>query len=281
MGVLSRGLPTTAAPRGFPHVARGGWAVLKVATWNVNSVRMRTEQIVPWLAQERPDLLALQETKVPDTEFPADVFLTAGYHALYAGQKSYNGVAILSRGRGTEIVTEVPGLNDPQRRILAGVFDKITLVNVYVPNGFEVGSEKYAYKLEWLRHFTLYAASLVQSGNDVIILGDFNIAPEDRDVYDPVAWEGNVLVSPPERERLQRLSALGLTDVFRLFRQDAGFYSWWDYRAGNYRRNHGLRIDLILASESLASRCIDCRIDKKLRGQSKPSDHAPVIAEFR
>lgn len=255
--------------------------VLKVATWNINSVRMRTEQIVPWLAQERPDLVALQETKVPDAEFPADVFLAAGYQPLYAGQKSYNGVAILSRGTGTELATEVPGLNDPQRRMLAGVFDKITLVNVYVPNGFEVGSDRYAYKLEWLQHFTLYAASLVRSGNDVIILGDFNIAPEDRDVYDPVAWEGNVLVSPPERERLQRLSALGLTDVFRLFRQDAGFYSWWDYRAGSYRRNHGLRIDLILASESLVSRCIDCRIDKELRGQPKPSDHAPVIAEFR
>ena len=256
--------------------------MLKVATWNVNSVRTRIELIVPWLAQECPDLLALQETKVPDTEFPADVFLAAGYQSLYAGQKSYNGVAILSRrGTGTDIVTEVPGLNDPERRILVGVFDRITLVNVYVPNGFEVGSARYTYKLEWLQHFTLYAASLLRGGNDVIILGDLNIAPEDRDVYDPVAWEGNVLVSPPERECLQRISALGLTDVFRLFRQDAGFYSWWDYRAGCYRRNHGLRIDLILASESLASRCVDCRIDKKLRGQPKPSDHAPVIAEFR
>ncbi|MGH8508323.1 MAG: exodeoxyribonuclease III [Gammaproteobacteria bacterium] len=255
--------------------------MLKVATWNVNSVRIRTEQILPWLARERPDVLALQETKVPDAEFPADVFLAAGYHSLYAGQKSYNGVAILSRGPGTNLVTEVPGLNDPQRRILVGVFDKITLVNVYVPNGSEVGSEKYAYKLEWLQQFTLYAASLLGGENDVIILGDFNIAPEDRDVYDPAAWEGNVLVSPQERDRLQRLSALGLTDVFRLFRQDAGFYSWWDYRAGSYRRNHGLRIDLILASGSLASRCIDCRIDKESRGQPKPSDHAPVIAEFR
>jgi exodeoxyribonuclease-3 len=254
--------------------------MLKVAAWNVNSLRMRCDQLIDWLAVERPDILALQETKVEDAAFPAARLQAAGYQSLYAGEKAYNGVALLSREPCEDICAELPGLHDPQRRLLSARYGGVRVVNVYVPNGFEIGSEKYLYKLRWLEHLDRYAAGLGKGQDAVILLGDFNIAPEDRDVHDPAVWEGKVLVSAPERAQLRRLLDAGFKDTFRLFPQEAGVYSWWDYRGGSFRRNHGLRIDLVLASEAFAAHCLSCRIDKAARRAPKPSDHAPVIAEF-
>ncbi len=254
--------------------------MLKVATWNLNSLRTRLPQVLDWLIQEQPDLLALQETKMADPEFPVDSFREAGYQSYYCGQKTYNGVATLGKLAGEVILTELPGFEDPQRRVLSVRYGALTVVNVYVPNGSEIGSDKYEYKLRWLKHLQAYIERLLHETAQVLLLGDFNIAPEDRDVHDPRAWEGKVLVSAPERASFQELLAEGLKDTFRLFEQGVGSFSWWDYRAGGFRRNHGLRIDLILASHPLAARCIACWIDKGPRRKAQPSDHAPVVAEF-
>ncbi len=254
--------------------------MLKIATWNVNSLRMRCDQLIEWLGREQPDIVALQETKVVDTAYPVERLSAAGYHSLYAGEKAYNGVALLSRVPGSECCTDLPGLADPQRRLLSVRYGSLRVVNVYVPNGSEVGSEKYRYKLRWLAHLNAYIAGLLERNDALLVLGDFNIAPEDRDVHDPAAWEGSVLVSPAEREQLRRLLAAGFKDTFRLFPQEPAVFSWWDYRAGGFRRNHGLRIDLVLASDALAAKCRACRIDIDPRRAAKPSDHAPVIAEL-
>ncbi len=254
--------------------------MFKIATWNVNSIRVRLPQVVEWLIREQPDVLAVQETKVQDSAFPATAFAEIGYRAAFAGEKTYNGVALLSKAPGEDIAAELPGLGDPQRRLLSARYGALTVVNVYVPNGSELGSEKYRYKLAWLSHFTEYASACLAGTGSLVVLGDFNIAPEDRDVHDPVLWEGGVLVSPAERAALRRLVDLGFADTFRLFEQEAGMFSWWDYRQGAFRRNHGLRIDLVLASPALASRCTACRIDKSQRRYEKASDHAPVVAEF-
>jgi exodeoxyribonuclease-3 len=252
----------------------------KIATWNVNSLKVRLGHVLDWLAAEKPDLLALQETKTVDENFPAEQIEAAGYRAVFAGQKTYNGVATLSLAPGEEVATDLPGLDDPQRRLLASTIDGVRVLNVYVPNGKEVGSDKYAYKLDWLEKLRGYVASELSRHPRLVVLGDFNIAPEDRDVHDPEAWRGKILCSDPERAALGALLDLGLRDLFRLFDQEERLFSWWDYRMLGFRRNHGLRIDLILGSKPLAESCTACRIDKEPRRRERPSDHTPVVAEF-
>jgi exodeoxyribonuclease-3 len=253
---------------------------MKIATWNVNSLRVRLPHVLQWLAAVQPDVLAIQETKTVDEQFPLAELQAAGYAAVFAGQKTYNGVAILSKSPATDIVTDILGLDDPQRRILAATIDGVRVVNLYVVNGSEVGSDKYAYKLDWLAKVTAWLQQQAALYPKLVVLGDFNIAPEDRDVHDPVAWGDGILCSPPERAALQAIQALDLSDTFRQFVQPEKSFSWWDYRAAGFRRNHGLRIDLILASAPLAAACQSCVIDREPRTWEKPSDHTPVMAEF-
>jgi exodeoxyribonuclease-3 len=256
---------------------------VKIATWNVNSLNARLPHLLRWLADVHPDIVALQETKTQDHEFPIDAIRAAGYETVFSGQKTYNGVATLSRGTlrsGDAIDISLPRLDDPQRRLLTTRHDGITVVNVYVPNGAALDSDKYPYKLNWLTHLHDYIADLLARGEQVIVLGDFNIAPTDADVHDPQAWIGQVLVSDTERAHYQALIGLGMRDCFRLFDQPPATFSWWDYRAAAFRRNMGLRIDLILCDAQLASRCRGCDIDKAPRKWERPSDHTPVVAEF-
>lgn len=253
---------------------------MKIATWNVNSLRVRLPQVITWLESARPDVLAIQETKTTDPEFPAAEFLQRGYQVAFSGQKTYNGVAILSRAPLGNLKTGFDDYSDPQRRVLYAETGDVALLNLYVPNGSEVGSEKYAYKLEWLGHARRFIAGLLAARPHLVVLGDFNIAPADADVHDPAAWAGQVLCSAPERAAFTALIGLGLVDCFRKFPQAPASYTWWDYRAAGYRRNLGLRIDHILAGPGAASRCTSCRIDREPRGWERPSDHTPVIAEF-
>jgi exodeoxyribonuclease-3 len=254
--------------------------MLKVASWNVNSLKVRLPHVLAWCGHASPDLLALQETKLVDEKFPVGELSAAGYHSIHSGQPTYNGVAILSRAKGRDPVTDIPGLDDPQRRILAATYGDLRLINLYVVNGKEVGSDKYAYKMEWLARVTDWIAGELRQFENLLVLGDFNIAPDDRDVYDPEAWRERILCSTPERAALQRLLDLGLSDTFRRFEQPEKAFSWWDYRQAAFRRDMGLRIDLILASGPLAGRCTAAWIDKEPRRQERPSDHTPVIAEF-
>ncbi len=253
---------------------------MRIATWNVNSLRVRLPHVLDWLQHAQPDVLAIQETKLTDADFPQEEFKSLGYHATFSGQKTYNGVAILSRTAPTNLITGFPDYEDPQRRVLCADIGDLTLLNLYVPNGSEVASDKYAYKLDWLSHLQSFVRDLLPQTKYLAVVGDFNIAPEDRDVHDPMAWAGSVLVSEPERAEFRKLLAAGLKDTFRLYPQEDNSYSWWDYRAAAFRRNHGLRIDHILANEALASCCRSCRIDKAPRKLERPSDHTPVIAEF-
>lgn len=253
---------------------------MKIATWNVNSLKVRLPHVLQWLEATQPDVLAIQETKTVDENFPLVEIEATGYKSVFSGQKTYNGVAILSKAEVTEVVTDIPDLDDPQRRILAATIGGVRVVNLYVVNGSEVGSEKYAYKLDWLAKVTAWLQEQVTQYPKLIVLGDFNIAPEDRDVHDPVAWEGQILCSEPERTALQTIQSLGLNDVFRQFEQPEKAFSWWDYRAAGFRRNLGLRIDLILASKALSESCTRCVIDREPRTWEKPSDHTPVVAEF-
>lgn len=252
---------------------------LKIATWNVNSLRVRLPQVVQWLTTHEPDVLALQETKVPDEAFPVDEIKAAGYEAIFSGEKSYNGVAILTRVKPADVAAGFDP-SDPQRRCLAATVQGVHLINAYVPNGAEVGSEKYLYKLRWLEQFERYLDQARTRHERVAVVGDFNIAPEDQDVHDPAAWSGSVLVSAPERAAFRRLTALGFEDLLRRFPKEDRCFTWWDYRLGAFRRNLGLRIDHILATPALAQRCRDCRVDRAPRAAPRPSDHAPVIAEF-
>lgn len=255
--------------------------MLKVATWNVNSLNVRLPHVLAWCATARPDVLALQETKLVDEKFPVGELSEAGYGSVYAGQKTYNGVAILSRsGPGSDVVSEVPGLESPERRVLAATVSGVRVINLYVVNGQEVGSEKYAYKLEWLERVREWLAGEMRRHERLLVMGDFNIAPEDRDVHDPEAWRERILCSTPEREALGRILDLGLTDVFRQFDQPEPSFSWWDYRQAAFRRNLGLRIDLVLASKAMADQCSAAWIDVEPRRQERPSDHTPVVAEF-
>ena len=254
--------------------------MLKVASWNVNSLNVRLPHVLAWCDVARPDILALQETKLIDDRFPVEALLEAGYHSVYSGQKTYNGVAILSREQAMDSVTDIDGLDDPQRRILAATIGDVRIIDLYVVNGSEVGSEKFAYKLHWLEQVNRFIAREMQKFDKVIVMGDFNIAPEDRDVHDPEAWHERILCSTPEREALQTMLDFGLSDTFRLFEQEEKIWSWWDYRNAAFRRNMGLRIDLVLASEALANNCSAAYIDKEPRRQERPSDHAPAVAEF-
>jgi exodeoxyribonuclease-3 len=253
---------------------------MRIATWNVNSLRVRLEHLAQWLAANPVDAIALQELKLPDEQFPREQIEALGLKAVHYGQKTYNGVAILARRLPADVVNGMPGDDDPQRRVIAATIGGIRLVNVYVPNGQAIGSDKYVYKLAWLERLRAYLASLLAQHPRLLVVGDFNIAPEDRDVHDPAQWEGSVHVSAPERAALASIAALGLTDLFRRFEQPPKSYSWWDYRMGAFRRNHGLRIDLMLASEALAGRCTACTIDRSMRALERPSDHAPVTATF-
>jgi exodeoxyribonuclease-3 len=253
---------------------------MQIATWNVNSLRVRLPQLLEWLAANQPDIVALQETKVLDEAFPASEIAAAGYQVAFNGQKTYNGVAILARTPLSESVLEIPSFDDQQRRVLAACCGGVRVVNLYVPNGQSIASDKYEYKLRWLKALRVWLRAELAQYPRLLVLGDFNIAPEDRDVHDPAAWSGSVLVSEPERAALGELLQIGLADVFRQFDQPPQTFSWWDYRAGSFRRNHGLRIDLILASTLLAARCTGSRIDKLARSGERASDHAPVIASF-
>ena len=253
---------------------------MKIASWNVNSLRVRLPQVLAWLEAQRPDVLALQEIKLTDNDFPALEFEQVGYQALWAGQPTYNGVALLARQTLEDPVTALPDFRDPQRRVLAASVGGLRIVDLYVPNGQSPDSEKYRYKLDWLAQLESWVQELVQHYPKLVLLGDFNIAPEDRDVHDPAAWEGHVLVSPAERQAFQRLLSHGLRDSFRLLHDGGGSYSWWDYRSAGFRRNQGLRIDHILLSQALAERCGAAYIDTEPRSWERPSDHAPVVAEL-
>ncbi len=251
---------------------------MKLASWNVNSIRQRLTHVVDWLAAHEPDVLALQEIKAEADKFPLADIEATGYHCVLDGQKAYNGVALLSRDTPADVTTGIPGFSDEQRRVIAATYGGTRVINVYVPNGQSVGSDKYRYKLNWLDALVAYVAAELQRYEQLAIVGDFNIAPDDRDVHDPELWRDMVLCSGPERDRLKALLDLGLSDTFRLFDQPEGSWSWWDYREMNFRRKRGLRIDLILASKALAARCSGATIDIEPRKLDKPSDHAPVVA---
>lgn len=254
---------------------------MKIATWNVNSIRQRLGHVKDWLAEHRPDVLALQEIKVVTEAFPAAEFESLGYRCTVDGQKAYNGVAFLSLTEPRDVMRGLPALEDEQKRVLGATFGDVRVLDLYVPNGQSVGSDKYEYKLRWLTALRDYLRDELTRHPKIAVVGDFNIAPEDRDVHDPEEWRGKVLCSDAEREKLAALIALGYADVFRGFEQPQQAFSWWDYRAAAFRRNRGLRIDLILASPGLASACTACGIDAEPRRREQPSDHAPVWATFQ
>lgn len=253
---------------------------VKIATWNVNSLRVRLPHVLAWLSDVKPDVLALQEIKMQEVDFPFEAIHEAGYHAAVSGQKTYNGVAILSKQKPINSLTDIPGLNDPQRRVLCAEIGDICVLNLYVPNGESVGSDKYKYKLNWLHKLDLFLKQDLKKHKKLVILGDFNIAPEEIDVHDPKHWEGSVLFSEPERNAFKEMLAVGFVDCFRERHPEEKAYSWWDYRMNAFKRKMGLRIDHILASEELSKKCTDCYVDKIPRGWERPSDHAPVVATF-
>lgn len=251
---------------------------MNIATWNVNSLKIRLPQVLQWLEANPIDALCLQETKLTNDKFPVTEIEAAGYHVVFSGQKTYNGVAIIARQPLTDVVCNNPLFDDEQQRIIAATMGDTRLICAYVPNGQALDSEKYPYKLAWLEAFIRWVGSELQQHAKLAVLGDFNIAPDDRDVHDPSAWLGQVLVSGPEREAFQALLKLGLSDAFRMFEQADKLYSWWDYRQMAFRRNMGLRIDHILLSDALKRACTACVIDKLPRKWEQPSDHTPVVA---
>ncbi len=252
-----------------------------VATWNVNSIRMRIERLQHWLEQKKPDILCLQETKVVNEDFPVKPFEELGYRCYVHGQKSYNGVAILARIEAADLVKGLPDEDaDAHCRLIAATFGGVRIINVYAPNGGEVGSDKYAHKLEWYRRLRSFLDSTLTPENEVLLCGDFNVAPEDRDVWDPEKWRGQILFSEPEKEALKQLLEWGLSDALRLHHPESGLYTWWDYREGAFHRGWGVRIDHVLLSPPLARRCSAVQIDREERKGQKPSDHAPVVAVF-
>jgi len=255
---------------------------LTVATWNVNSLKVRLPHLLDWLAAHATDIVCLQETKLTDDRFPVDDLKAAGYRSVYAGQKTYNGVAIVLReatvGSPADVQVNLPNFEDEQKRLIAVTVDGLRIVNGYFPNGQAVGSDKYSYKLAWLGRLTEWLRGEVANHGQLLLAGDYNIAPEPRDVHDPAQWEGQVLFSEPERAAFRGLLDLGLADSFRLFEQPERSYTWWDYRNLAFRRKLGLRIDHILLSDALARRCTACAIDVEPRRREQPSDHAPVIA---
>jgi exodeoxyribonuclease-3 len=253
----------------------------RLATWNVNSLKVRLPHLLDWLARTGPDVVCLQETKTEDASFPAAELERAGYRAVYCGQKAYNGVAILSRSEITDVAHGIPGFpDDPKRTISATVLGR-RIVCLYAPNGEAPGTDKYAYKLRWYEALARWLAEELAREPRLAVLGDMNVAPEDRDVHSPKRWEGKIHVSGPEREALRKVVDVGLKDAFRLFPQPEKAFSWWDYRLKAYERGWGLRIDLILLAPELAARCTACTIDEAPRRLERPSDHAPVLAELR
>lgn len=253
---------------------------MKFATWNVNSLAVRLPQVLEWLAAHPVDALVLQETKLTDDKFPRADIEAAGYAVLFHGQKTYNGVALLSRGVALEPVRNMPGFDDEQARVIAGTVEGVRTIGAYFPNGQAPDSEKFQYKMRWLDALQAWLARELAEHPKLVLMGDFNIAPEDRDVYDPVAWAGQIHCTPQERAHFQALLGLGLVDAFRLFDQPPRSWSWWDYRNLAFRKNQGLRIDHILVSPALRSRVLGCTIDKLPRKNERPSDHAPVLLEL-
>ncbi len=252
---------------------------MKLVTWNVNSLNVRLPRLLAWLAAHAPDVVCLQETKLEEAKFPRDALRDAGYDAHCAGQKTYNGVAILVRNglAAGAVVRGIPGYEDPQQRVIAATIDTLRVISVYVPNGQEVGSDKYAYKLGWCAAAARYFAAERAAHSSLAVLGDFNVAPDDRDVHDPALWAGKLLCSDPERAAFRSFLACGLKDSFRLFDQPPKTFSWWDYRQLGFPKNHGLRIDHVLLSDELAARCTASTIDRNERKGEKPSDHAPAL----
>jgi exodeoxyribonuclease-3 len=253
---------------------------MKLATWNVNSVNVRLPQLLDWVAAARPDILCLQELKCEEARFPRAALEAAGYVAAVSAQKTYNGVAILARSAPADVVADIPGFADEQKRVLAATVEGVRVMCVYCPNGQAVGSDKYDYKLRWFAALRDYLARELARHPRLAVAGDFNVAPEDRDVHDPKAWEGQVHVSEPERAAWRALLAVGLQDSFRLFEQPEKTFSWWDYRMMAFRRNAGLRIDHVLVSAPLAQACTASSVDQAPRKLERPSDHAPAIAEL-
>jgi exodeoxyribonuclease-3 len=253
---------------------------MKLATWNVNSLTVRLPHVLDWMREHEPDVLCLQETKVEDAKFPLSAFRELGYEAAFAGQKSYNGVAIVSRLPFGEIAIGIPGWADTQQRVISATIAGVRVVCVYVPNGEALGSTKFDYKMQWLDALREWLAHALAPHARLAVAGDYNIAPEPRDVHDPAAWENKIHFTPPEREKLHALFGIGLADAFRLFEQPDRSYTWWDYRMMAFRRKMGLRIDHILLSPALVLVCKACWIDIEPRKRERPSDHAPVIAEL-
>ena len=251
---------------------------MKLATWNINSITVRLPQLLDWLAAHPVDVLVLQETKVVDEKFPRAAIEAAGWRVEHFGQPSYNGVALLSRAPAQHVVRNIPGHDDAQARVIAATVDGVRVVGAYVPNGQAPGSDKYAYKLRWLEALGGWLRGEIAAHPQLVLMGDFNIAPDDRDVHDPALWAGQIMCTDEERAHFRGLQALGLADAFRLFEQPPKSYSWWDYRMLAFRRNQGLRIDHVLVGEALKSRVTACEIDKATRRNERPSDHAPVIA---
>jgi len=253
---------------------------MKIVTWNVNSLNVRLPHVLDWLAANKPDALCLQETKQEDSKFPYEALKEVGYNAIHSGQKTYNGVAIISPHSLDDVHMGIPNFADEQKRLIAATINGVRIVCVYIPNGQAVGSDKYAYKLNWLQAFTPWLESEIAQHSKLALLGDYNIAPEDIDCHDPAAWVGQVLVSEPEREAFKALTHLGLEDSFRLFEKGEGQFSWWDYRMAGFRRNLGMRIDHILVTPALSKTCTTSYIDKTPRKLERPSDHTPVVLEF-
>ena len=250
---------------------------MRIATWNVNSLSVRLPQVLDWLAANPVEVLALQELKLTDDKFPAAAFAEAGYQAQWFGQKTYNGVALVSRTEGTQVVKNIPGFKDDMSRVIAASYDGLRVIGAYFPNGQEPGSDKFAYKMRWLDALHQWVRAELQAHPQLVLLGDYNITFDDLDVWDPVALKETIHCTSAEREKLQALIALGLTDSMRLFDQPEKNYSWWDYRDFAFRRNRGLRIDHILVSEALKARATACAVDKAPRKNERPSDHAPVV----
>ena len=253
---------------------------MKLATWNVNSLAVRLPQLLDWLAANPVDAIVLQETKLTDDKFPHAQIAAAGYQSQWLGQKTYAGVALLSRVAAQDVVKNIPGFADDQARVIAGTVDGVRVIGAYFPNGQAPDSDKFQYKMRWLEGLRNWLAQECLRHPDLVLLGDYNIAPEDRDVHDPVAWFGQIHCTPQEREHFQQLLAAGMVDAFRLFEQPLKSWSWWDYRNLAFRRNQGLRIDHILVSAALRARVRSCVIDKLPRKNERPSDHAPVIVEI-
>lgn len=258
---------------------------MKIATWNINSLRVRLAQVVDWLKREQPDILALQEIKMKTADFPDRAFAELGYQAIVSGQPAYNGVAVLVRSAVAtaaldSVVYDLPVFSDPARRILAVTINNLRLINVYVPNGQEIESPKYTYKMQWYARLAEFVVQQLQKFELIAVVGDFNVAPGPLDVYDPIHWEGKILYSQPERAAFAKLLDLGLTDCWRHLNGHTQAYSWWDYRINAFKRNLGVRIDHILTTSKLQAHCAASWIAQAERAVERPSDHAPVVAIF-